>query len=61
MAFVDSQKRLDSLMYTVKRGMKKSSGKKPRDFLRDLKQKKGHLQGNKLLIKLDLTPRLKKD
>ena len=37
LAFVDSQKRLDSLMYTAKRGMKQSSGKKPRDFLRDLK------------------------
>ena len=51
-------------MYTVKRGMMKNgknSGKKPANYLRDLKRKKGHLEGNKLLIKLDLTPRLKKD
>ena len=51
-------------MYTVKRGMKNSknsNGKKPSNYMRDLKRKKGHLEGNKLLIKLDLTPRLKKD
>ena len=50
-------------MHTAKRGMKNSkySGKKPANYLRDLKRKKGHLEGNKLLIKLDLTPRLKKE
>ena len=29
--------------------------------MRDLKRKKGHLAGNKLLIKLDMTPRIKKE
>ena len=54
--------RLDSLMYTARRGLKKKSNEgKPEDYALEVKRKKGHLEGNKLRIKLDMTPRLKKD